>query len=474
MLFAGSDQLYNWHIDKLTPKPGAIIPFTEQDYGNVAIMNDGSSTYGQKTFYMGYSLAELRDRDATSSRYNVLLKTMEFFGYSLPQGYILSNFITDKTIGGPPLEVHFTDISISDPAYPITSWQWDFDNDGTIDSYDQNPVWTYNEGGEFDVKLITSNGFKSDTLIMEGFYNRQFRYLVYEGVADGNDYSGIFIRDYLQENAYTVTYRNTLPESLEGFSAIFLSFGNYNSGSTVLDDQMANTIIDYLEGGGYVYLEGADALGFDQADNIPLLNLFGLASAEDGGTNPIDSLAGQPDALTNEMLFTGNSQVSNSYIDKYVPSASALAAFIESDYGTVAVQQSVPDGRRTFCFSYSLADLTDGEIPNTREELLHRILNFFDIYTSTPSVEETNTMKCNVYPNPMNTSAVIQYYLTEDSHVTLEIFNSTGQKIMQPVNDHQIKGSHDVQWNAEGLPAGIYYVQLKTGNQLMTKKIIKL
>ena len=74
-----------------------------------------------------------------------------------------------------------------------------------------------------------------------------FGYLVYEGVADGNDYSGIFIRDYLQENAYTVTYRNILPETLAGFSAVFLSFGNYNSGSTALDDQMANTIIDYLE-----------------------------------------------------------------------------------------------------------------------------------------------------------------------------------------------------------------------------------
>ena len=85
MLFAGSDQKYNWHIDKLTPKPEAIIPFIEQDYGNVAIMYDGSATYGQKTFYMGYSLAELRDRDAISSRYNVLVKTMEFFGYDMPR-----------------------------------------------------------------------------------------------------------------------------------------------------------------------------------------------------------------------------------------------------------------------------------------------------------------------------------------------------------------------------------------------------
>ena len=95
-------------------------------------------------------------------------------------------------------------------------------------------------------------------------------------------------------------------------------------------------------------------------------------------------------------IFTGNSQVSNSYIDKYVPSANSIEAFTESDYGTVAVQQYVPNDRRTFCFSYSLADLNDGALPNTREELLHRILNFFDIYTSAPDGQEFqhNELQC--------------------------------------------------------------------------------
>jgi PKD repeat protein len=474
MLFTASDQASSWHIDKLNPKPGAIIPFTEQDYGNVAIMNEGSSTYGQKTFYMGYSLAKLLDMDAISSRYNILLKIMEFFGYSLPQGYILANFITDKITGGPPFEVQFTDFSLSDPAYPITSWQWDFENDGTIDSYDKNPVWTYNNGGDFTVKLIVSNGIKSDTLIMDNLITVNYGYLVYEGVADGNDYSGTFIRDYLQDNAYAVTYRNDFPEGLEGFSAAFLSFGNYDSGGTEFTDQMADIIIDYLEGGGYVYLEGGDNLGYYQVNNSLLHEMFGVASAEDGGTNPIDNLEGQQNALTNEMLFTGNSQVSNSYIDKFVPSPSAWAAFTESDYGIVAVQQSVPNDRRTFCFSYAIANLNDGEMPNTREELLHRILNFFDIYTAAPAVDKSNTISCIVYPNPLIENTEIHYYLTEESHVTMEIYNSNGQKIMQPVNDHQIKGTHNVHWNAEGLPAGVYHLRLKTGNQLITKKIIKI
>ena len=472
MLFTGSDQLYSWHIDKLNAVSGAVIPFNEKGYGNVAIMNTGSASYNYKSFYMGYSLAEIHDRDATSSRYNVLLKTMEFFDYGLPQGYLLSNFITDKTVGGIPLQVQFTDISINDPSYPVTTWQWDFDNDGTIDSDDQNPMWTYNEMGTFNVRLITSNGLNSDTLVVEGAITVNSGFFVYEGVGGGNDYSGSFIRDYLQQKSNPVTYQNKLPESLEGFSAVFLSFGNFESGATPLDDKMANTIIDYLNGGGYVYLEGGDALGFDQADNSQLLGLFGLVSGVDGGTNPIDSLQGQADALTNEMLFTGDSQSSNSYIDRYEPFANATTAFIESNYGTVAVQQSIPGDRRTFCFSYALAYLNDGEMPNTREELLNRILNFFDIYTAVPEVQESDGISCKIYPNPMSTNATIQYFLPEDSQVILEIYNSTGQKIMEPSNGNQLKGEHSVQWNVGGVPAGIYYYSLRSGKQVHSGKII--
>jgi PKD repeat protein len=472
MSFTRSDQEYNWHIDRMSAQSGATLPFFEKGYGNIAIMNDGSSSYGYKTFYLGYTLADLRDRDATSSRYNFLLKTMEYFGYSMPEGYILSNFVSDKSIGASPLEVHFSDISLSDPAFPVTSWQWDFDNNGSIDSYDQNPVWTYTDAGEFNVRLIASNGLKSDTLVREGLITVNSGIFVYDGFATGGDFSGSFIRDHITGRGYPVTYKNTLPENLEGYSAVFISLGNFGSGNTVLDAQMAGIITDYLDYGGYLYLEGGDALGYDQASNAPFLALFGLDDSGDGSTNPIDSLGGQPDALTYEMLFTGNSQISDSYLDIYLPSADAIASFKESGYGTVAVQYSAPDGHRTFCFSYALADLADGEMPNTREELLNRILNFFDIYTEVPVISNPASMDCKVYPNPVSAHATIRYNLPEDNHVTLEIFNSTGQEIIKPVDGFQASGEHSVQLNVEGMPAGIYYYTLRSGKRSEGGKII--
>jgi len=429
-------------------------------------MNDGSATYGYKTFFMGYSLAGLHDKNATSSRYNVLLETMEYFGYSLPQGYLLSNFVCDKTAGEPPLKVNFTDISISDSSYPVTLWQWDFDNDGTIDSYDQHPMWTYYETGTFAVKLITSNGTNQDTLLMEELIDVNAGYLVYEGVPDGDDYSGTFIRDYLQENAYSVTYCNSLPESLEGFSAVFLSFGNYGSGGTRFDDRMARTVGQYLENGGYVYLEGGDALGYDQADNSEMLGLFALDWVDDGTTNGIDELAGRQNTITDGLIFYGNSQVSNAYIDQYHQSPAGRYALTESNYARVAVQQIVPNGRRTFCFSYAMSRLTDGEVPNTRVELLNRILNFFDIYTGVLETEsEVKGMK--IYPNPANDKIIISHPALAGIS-NLSVFNISGEKVLE----RQLK-ENETQIDISTLLRGVYFVRVHNEKMVVVGKMVK-
>ncbi|NOX45558.1 MAG: choice-of-anchor D domain-containing protein [Chlorobi bacterium] len=70
-----------------------------------------------------------------------------------------ADFSADETTGNIPFEVHFADLSTGD----ITDWEWDFDNDGTIDSYDQNPTYTYNNIGTYTVSLKIINGSQSDT-----------------------------------------------------------------------------------------------------------------------------------------------------------------------------------------------------------------------------------------------------------------------------------------------------------------------
>ena len=62
--------------------------------------------------------------------------------------------------GPSTLAVQFTDMSTNQP----TSWQWDFDNDGTVDSSQQNPTHTYAAPGIYSVRLIAANVTGSSTV----------------------------------------------------------------------------------------------------------------------------------------------------------------------------------------------------------------------------------------------------------------------------------------------------------------------
>lgn len=76
-----------------------------------------------------------------------------------------ADFSADTLTGTAPQTVHFTDLSIGSP----TSWQWDFNNDGAIDSEEQNPVWTYSDPGNYTVTLTVSDGTSNDTEIKQDY-----------------------------------------------------------------------------------------------------------------------------------------------------------------------------------------------------------------------------------------------------------------------------------------------------------------
>ncbi len=204
--------------------------------------------------------------------------------------------------------------------------------------------------------------------------------LVYEGSLGGTDYSGNYINTYLTNAGLETHYTSVFPASLIGYDAVFLSFGNYGNGSsnTVFSASMAAAVTSYLQAGGKVYLEGGDALGWDQRTNTALLDLFGIASAADGSSNTINGLQGQTGTLASGMNFTGSSQSNSTYIDQYTVSDGNVL-FIESGYGNVGVQNAGVHGQKTVCFSYALAGVNDGASPSTKEELMYTITNYFSL-----------------------------------------------------------------------------------------------
>jgi hypothetical protein len=244
---------------------------------------------------------------------------------------------------------------------------------------------------------------------------------------------------------------------------------------------MAETITSYLENGGKIYLESGDALGYDQTGSY-ISGLFGIVYVVDGTTNIITHLEGFSETITEGMLFSGSNQIYNTYIDIFIPNTFGSEAFIESDYGCVAVQNEGEYGQKTFCFSYALAELSDDEFPSTRENLLAELINFFDL---TPNdiendiIQNHKTCLKTNYPNPFNPTTTINYSLKENAKVELIIYNIKGQKVKTLVNEILPAGEHSIIWdgrdsNDKRVGSGIYFYKMKTNNFEKTKKMIML
>lgn len=83
------------------------------------------------------------------------------------------------------------------------------------------------------------------------------------------------------------------------------------------------------------------------------------------------------------------------------------------------------------------------------------------------------------YPNPFNQSTLIEYKLYRRAHVTVEIFNVSGQWIRSLVEGEQSIGSYATEWdgrsdNGHELTTGLYYYRVAAGDHVKVKKMLLL
>jgi ligand-binding sensor domain-containing protein len=84
------------------------------------------------------------------------------------------------------------------------------------------------------------------------------------------------------------------------------------------------------------------------------------------------------------------------------------------------------------------------------------------------------------YPNPFNPRTTIDFELTSDSPVTLEIFNVEGIKIRTMIREMKTgQGRHSIDWdgrdeNGAPVPSGVYFYQLRSRGQQTSRKMLML
>ena len=76
------------------------------------------------------------------------------------------------------------------------------------------------------------------------------------------------------------------------------------------------------------------------------------------------------------------------------------------------------------------------------------------------------------YPNPFNPVTRIKFTLPKSSHVDVLVYNIRGQLVSRLLNENKKAGIYLISWNASNMPSGMYFIRIKAGNFLKTRKCI--
>jgi hypothetical protein len=75
------------------------------------------------------------------------------------------------------------------------------------------------------------------------------------------------------------------------------------------------------------------------------------------------------------------------------------------------------------------------------------------------------------YPNPFNASVALRFEMREARFGDLVIYDVYGREVASLIDGYLSPGEHQIEWDAEGLPSGIYFARLSTSE---TNSVMKL
>ena len=249
----------------------------------------GSNTWDVKDYFNSGTNMLTYDRAAGFYKNALGILTAEYAESQVSAP--VADFSANVTGGTEPLTVQFTDASTG----TISSYAWDFNNDGSIDSTAQNPSYTYTSAGTYTVNLTVTNAGGSDSEVKAGYITVKAAAtndLTISGIVNTVPSSAVFARE---PNSVKVnTIKNTGSSAITNIPvALYAS----DVSSTV---PVNTTTIESLAGGG--------------STSVTLIDPT-IRSLE-GGTVTYTAVV-DPDNLISETNETNNNKKSASKYVKY-------------------------------------------------------------------------------------------------------------------------------------------------------------
>ncbi len=406
-------------------------------------------------------------------------------------------FRAAETAGAAPFLATFEDLSSPASSTPIISWAWDFDSNGSVDSTDPEPVWTYTTPGTYSVTLTVDDGINSHTTTRANYVHaitNQADILVVNGIeyatypaematfygssaihgshqVDVWDVFGDQEFDFLANPSVSqvVELRRKIPTSVLNLYRTVIWVGNNYSGD--IDYYDGAQVLNYVGNGGNFIL--ATRLGGNFLTSA-IRTYCGITAVSADRTittlTALDAnLVNMPSVGANSLVHLvtlgASSQAVPILRDPAVPSQAAGFRLQKEGDGAFIYVAGRPyrfdTGASYQNYDYILANWAGGLTGIDDEpDLLARPFNL-----------------TQNQPNPFNPSTQIRFSLARDGHVSLKVYDAAGRHVRTLVDDTRASSEYTVTWDGRddhgaAVAAGVYLYKLQTSDETQTRRMV--
>ncbi len=277
---------------------------------------------------------------------------------------------------------------------------------------------------------------------------------------------------YLNDSSYIVITQDSLQSQLnidpagdtltffspDSLSMETFSFGNNNIYSPPAPKMGQSICLRvYSDGYGqsyYYYFDNTPTMGYEN----DTLNAKGYIDGyvKDEQDNPIEGVK----------IIYGYEEV---------PLQGSHPVYIETDSSGYFsyYDYSIHKGLQFQKEGYTSADTSIQIWPDSTITINIKMPKIVGISEVHPPIVDNFTLSQN-FPNPFNSTTTFIYSLPDEQEVEINIYDEKGELVQKLFKGFQNKGEYKVRWNADNLASGIYFYELKTKNQKISKKCLLL
>ncbi len=237
-----------------------------------------------------------------------------------------------------------------------------------------------------------------------------------------------------------------------------------------------NNLKLYKEEGGGWSLQGGTgnpASNYVALDNVTSFSRWALSDPSDNPI-PVELASFKSEVTGNDVNLSWLTVTETNNYGFYVERAVSSADYGDIQWDDISFVKSAGNSTEIKSYSFTDQNVNPGEY-------LYRLriadndgsYSYSDAVMAQVEAPGTYSLEQN-YPNPFNPSTTIAFTVPEVSFVTIKIYDALGNEVASLFKGNKEAGTYEMNFDASGIPSGIYYCTMYTGGYTKTNKMLLL